>query len=72
VQAIQTYASAKGDWQVGELPEGADALVFAKAAQSRGGVSVFVARDDARAAAFRNTVKFFAPDIAVLELPSWD
>lgn len=70
--ALQTYVSASGVWQVGELPEGADALVFARAAQKRGGVSVFVASDDTRASAFKNAVKFFAPTLDILDFPSWD
>jgi transcription-repair coupling factor (superfamily II helicase) len=70
--AIQTYATAKGTWRVGELPEGADALVFAKAARLRGGLNVFVARDDARAASVKQAVQFFAPDITLLDFPSWD
>ncbi|PHR61841.1 MAG: transcription-repair coupling factor [Robiginitomaculum sp.] len=70
--AIQTYANATGQWLVGELPEGADALVFAKAAQKRRGLNVFVARDDARASAFKNTVKFFAPSLEILDFPAWD
>ena len=75
--AIQTYADAKGVWQVGELVEGADAYVFARAARrrgemGRGGLNVFVARDDSRAGAFRSAVEFFAPNIDVLQFPSWD
>ncbi|PHR93295.1 MAG: transcription-repair coupling factor [Robiginitomaculum sp.] len=70
--AVQTYASVSGGWQVGELPEGADALVFARAAQRRGGINVFVARDDARASAFKNAVRFFAPELELMEFPSWD
>ncbi|MBL4854959.1 MAG: transcription-repair coupling factor [Robiginitomaculum sp.] len=83
MQTIQTYADAKGVWQVGELAEGADAYVFAKAAHlrwkmGRGGLCVFVARDEARAGAFRAAVEFFAQkhdqknDIEVLYFPSWD
>ena len=81
MQSIQTYADAKGAWQVGELPEGADAYVFAKAAHlrwkmRRGGLNVFVARDEARAGAFRSAVEFFAQemdaDIEALYFPSWD
>ena len=67
-----TYASADGAWEAGELPEGADALIFAQSAQRRGGLNVFVARDDARASAFKNALKFFAPDIEILDFPSWD
>ena len=70
--AIQTYADAKGTWQVGELAEGADAYVFARAAKRRGGLNIFVARDDSRAGAFRGAVEFFAPYIEVLQFPSWD
>ncbi len=75
--AVQTYADAKGTWQVGELAEGADAYVFARAAhlrwkKGRGGLNIFVARDDSRAGAFRGAVEFFAPDIDVLQFPSWD
>ena len=75
--AIHTYADAKGTWQVGELAEGADAYVFARAAhlrwkKGRGGLNIFVARDDSRAGSFRGAVEFFAPDIEVLQFPSWD
>ncbi len=58
--------------KVGGLPEGADAMLFTKAARKRGGLSVFVARDDGRAAGFSASCRFFAPDIYVLELPAWD
>lgn len=70
--AIQSYASAAGSWQVGELPEGADAYVFAHAAKKRAGLSIFVARDDARASAVRNMVKFFAPELTIWDFPAWD
>lgn len=54
------------------LPEGADALVLTRAAAKEGGKTVFVARDDARAASFTKACRFFAPDIPVLNLPAWD
>ena len=54
------------------LPEGADALVLSRAVRMRGGRALFVARDDARASAFRQQCRFFAPDIPVLYLPAWD
>ena len=53
-------------------PDGVDALAFALAAQARGGVSLFVARDQPRAAAFEAALRFFAPDLPVLRLPAWD
>ncbi len=70
--ALQTYADAKGTWQVGQLSEGADAYVFTQAAKRRGGLNIFIARDDSRAGAFRGAVEFFAPAIEVLQFPSWD
>ncbi len=40
--------------------------------KARGGLSVFVARDTARASAFEGALKFFAKDIEVVRLPNWD
>ncbi len=72
MQKIQTYANAKDTWRVGEIVEGADAYIFANAAKARGGVNIFIARDDARAASFKAAVEFFAPDIEILDFPAWD
>ncbi len=72
MQAISTYAHAKGSWHVGELVEGADAYVMAQAALLRGGLHVFVARDDARAAAFQAAFRVFAPKMNVWSYPAWD
>jgi len=66
------YQKAHGRLTVGELPEGADALVFTTAARKRGGRNVFIARDDTRAANFKAACRFLAPDIDLLELPAWD
>lgn len=54
------------------LPEGADALVVTRAAVKTSGRVLFVARDDARAAAFTSACRFFQPDVPVLNLPAWD
>ena len=53
-------------------PEGFDALAMAEIVRGRGGLSVFVARDTARMSAFADAFAFFAPDVEVLRLPSWD
>ena len=63
---------AKGALTVFDAPEGADAMSVAAAAQARGGVVVFVARDAGRAAIMVQSLRFFAPNAAVIELPSWD
>ena len=41
-------------------------------ARARGGLSVFVARDGSRASAFADAMGFFAPELDILSLPSWD
>jgi transcription-repair coupling factor (superfamily II helicase) len=53
-------------------PEGFDALVMADLARARGGLCAFVARDTARASAFADSLKFFAPELPILRIPSWD
>ena len=65
-------AAVHGTATVCGAPEGLDALVFADTARLRGGVNVFIARDDSRAAAFVAALQFFAPDIELLRLPAWD
>ena len=72
MSALETIARSPDSFTVGGAPEGHDALVFADAARLRGGVSLFIARDDSRAAAFASALDFFAPDLGKLRLPAWD
>ena len=53
-------------------PEGFDALVMADIIRLRGGLSVFVARDGSRASAFADALGFFAPELEIIQFPSWD
>jgi transcription-repair coupling factor (superfamily II helicase) len=69
---LKRISQAPGRLDLVAAPEGFDALVMADIARVRGGLSVFVARDTARAAAFAGALKFFAPDMPVLRFPSWD
>ena len=69
---LKRVAQADGRLELTGAPEGFDALAMADIARSRGGLSVFIARDSARASAFIGALGFFAPEIEVLELPSWD
>lgn len=69
---IEMIARARGSATVCGAPEGLDALIFADTARLRGGVNVFVARDDSRAAAFASALAFFAPEMEILRLPAWD
>ena len=69
---LNRYASRELDLIAAGVPEGADALVFTKAVRQRSGRAMFIARDDTRASGFIAACRFFAPDIPVLSLPSWD
>ncbi|MGB6231378.1 MAG: transcription-repair coupling factor [Litorimonas sp.] len=69
---LSRYVGPDPDLIAAGLPEGADALVVTRAAVRTSGRVVFVARDDARAAAFTQACRFFQPDVPVLSLPAWD
>ncbi|WP_411818179.1 transcription-repair coupling factor [Hyphococcus sp. DH-69] len=62
----------EGRLDVFGAPEGADALVIAEAARKSKGLVLHIARDGARAATMVQSLKFFAPDIPVIEYPAWD
>ena len=69
VPIFKRIAQATGRLDLTGAPEGFDALVMADIARARGGLSVFVARDGARASAFIDALSFFAPEMEVLRLP---
>ena len=69
---VDAFAKTPGALFVEGAPEGVDVAMMALAATARGGVSLFVARDEGRASQFEQAVKFFAPDLGTLRLPAWD
>ncbi|MDX2277171.1 MAG: transcription-repair coupling factor [Hyphomonadaceae bacterium] len=69
---IAKFAQEKGALSVGGAPEGLDAFVLAQAALKRGGVTLFIARDETRAARMEEATRFFAPQLESLRLPAWD
>jgi len=69
---LKKVARDDGRLDLAGAPEGFDALVMADIVRARGGLSVFIARDGARASAFMEAMGFFAPEVEVLQLPSWD
>ncbi len=69
---VETLAKAKDALVVTGAPEGVDAAALGEAARLRGGVTLFVARDETRASQFEAAVRFFAPKLATLRLPAWD
>ena len=69
---VDTLVKTKGALTIVGAPEGYDAAALADAARRRGGVSVFIARDETRAQQFEAASRFFAPDLETLRLPAWD
>ena len=58
--------------QVGGAPEGFDAYLLAREVAKSDGPVIHIARDDKRLAAMRTALRFFAPDLPVLDFPAWD
>lgn len=69
---LERLARSTNTLTVCGAPEGYDSLIFADLARARGGVSVFIASDEARASAFDAALEFFAPGIDRMRLPAWD
>ncbi len=57
---------------VSSLPEGAYALAFSELLHQRQCPMLYVARDDTRMAAMRDSLGFFAPNTLIISLPAWD
>ena len=62
----------KAPSQFGGAPFGVDLEVFCAAAEARGGVGVYVARDDRVAEAALRIASFMAPTLETVSIPSWD
>jgi len=54
------------------LPEGLDASFLVKKIKKDGTSFLHISRDDARALALKTAVKFFDPDISIVDFPAWD
>ncbi len=70
--SAETAWKTEGRLEVFGAPEGADALAVADAARATNNLVLHIARDGTRAAAMAQSLKFFAPDIPVIEYPAWD
>ncbi|SDE73568.1 transcription-repair coupling factor [Celeribacter baekdonensis] len=57
---------------LGGAPEGFDAFLLAREVSRSNGPVIHVARDDKRLAALRAALRFFAPDLPVIDFPAWD
>jgi len=72
VSVIAKILATQRRWIVAGAPEGVDARALAELAAASGGWVVHIARDDARMAVLSYALRFFAPDLQVLQLPAWD
>ncbi len=57
---------------IGGAPEGYDARLILKEIEKSGKPVVHIARDDRRMRAIKEALRFFAPDMPIVEFPSWD
>lgn len=70
---FKSIFAAPGRTTLAGVPEGFDALLLASLARSGSvGDILHVCRDDVRLDTLAQAVRFFAPDVAVLEFPAWD
>ncbi len=69
---LDAAADAIGALRIENAPDGLEAAVMAHVASKRGGVTLYVARDEGQAQTFEAAVRFFAPRLATLRLPAWD
>ncbi|MFC7290632.1 transcription-repair coupling factor [Hirschia litorea] len=67
-----TIAGLKKPIDAYEAPFGADVRVFVEAINKRGGVGVYVARDERQALQVLSIAKFFQPLISQINFPAWD
>ena len=57
---------------VGGAPEGFDARLILEEVTRQGAPVVHIARDDKRMAAMAGALRFFSPDMPVVQFPGWD
>jgi transcription-repair coupling factor (superfamily II helicase) len=69
---LRRVADDPGGLDLVGAPEGFDALVMADVVKARKGLTVFVARDAGRMAAFADAFRFFAQNVEIVAFPGWD
>lgn len=69
---VELLKSLSGPAALSGAPFGADLISFCAALEARGGVGVYIARDDKTAATARRVAQFASPRLEQVDLPSWD
>ncbi len=72
MQALSVLKTLSGPAKFFGAPFGADVRVMAKTAIQRGGVSIYVARDDKAAAGAIALSQFVEPNLETVLIPAWD
>ncbi len=72
-RSLATALARPGDVTLASVPDGMTGKVIADAARAAATKLVtFVARDGRRLDEVERTIRFFAPEVGVLEFPAWD
>ena len=69
---IDLLTQLQGASQFGGAPFGVDVDVFCRALSERGGVGVYIARDERTAEAALNLASFMSPSLEQVFIPGWD
>jgi transcription-repair coupling factor (superfamily II helicase) len=69
---VELLKSLSGPAALGGAPFGADLMAFIPALEARGGIGVYVVRDDKTAATARRLAEFISPRLDQVDLPGWD
>ena len=72
MKAADLLAALQGASNFGGAPFGMDLIGLIEALHVRGGVEIYVARDDKMAAAALKTASFIDPRLDIVDLPGWD
>ncbi|MGH1353106.1 MAG: transcription-repair coupling factor [Methyloligellaceae bacterium] len=77
-ERIQSICHAAGFAAINAVPEGFDGYILGEMAKSvfaeeeEGKAVLHIARDDQRMEAIAGALRFFAPDVKVVQFPAWD
>ncbi|MEL7481873.1 MAG: hypothetical protein AAGJ29_09955, partial [Pseudomonadota bacterium] len=69
---IDILAGLSSPTQFWSAPFGVDIQAFSDALQKRGGIGLYVARDDRTAVAAVQMAQFMSPRLEAVFLPGWD
>ena len=70
--SIAAVLKRRASVTLASIPDGMTGRVLGEIAAGTGGRVVFVARDGQRLAEVERTIRFFAPNVAILDFPAWD